>query len=790
MILTKSEGNPFFIEELIRSLIDMELIYHEGERWKARKEIEGIDVPDTIQSVLLSRVDRLNAETKYVLQCASVIGRLFRYRLLDHIARHERDLEAHLTELESKDLINAERTVPELEYAFKHALTQEATYQSILERKRREFHLQVAQGIEKLYSGRLEEYYEELAEHYSKSDDEKALEYLIKAGDKSKAIYANQQAIGYYTRAMNIVNQFPEKTEQRLSILDGLGDVYILIGKPDEALQSYESALECSTNNRRRADIYRKITGVYGAKFQPDLVLKYIDIAIKELGQDTHSVEMANIYSVAMWMYGYPPWSGHDYDKALDYGLKALSIVEGTEYKRELAEIYEILGYTCAYKGDYDKAIQYSQKVLAIGQEINNAWLLGGAYWTIALAYQRSNPDWRIAVEHYNKSIELLKKTGDIHNMVSSYVHLGHTYYVNAKDYESAIKCFKACLELDKERKFIVNTGHAIVHLSQIYRDKGEWDEAIKYAQEGLQTGGRDDRWITLIAYEVLIDAYLAKGELDKVIYYIKEPMNLLINQSNSAALAQTLGYAEDIYEKIGKGAEFISFCREIIEKNAEKLKEMKLTQWYLEPKELSEQFTQTALSDEFDGSALLPEWQWIAPKCDCSYGHNIEQSWLVIRAASDCDLYPGNLDAPRLLQGISGDFAIETQIAPADEEAQAVGGLLVWKDENNFIRFEKGMRGKNNIELSGSVNGKWDHFGRGMLISDTIYMRIERIGDTLSAYCSNDRENWLTCGEVSFPTEDPIQVGIHAIGNTGADRGSVPTATRFDYFRVLRKPA
>jgi len=211
MILAKSEGNPFFIEELIRSLIDMGLIYHEGDRWKARKEIEGIDVPDTIQSVLLSRVDRLNAETKYVLQCASVIGRLFKYRLLDHLARHERDLDTHLTELESKELINAERTVPELEYAFKHALTQEATYQSILERKKREFHLQVAQGIEQLYGGRLEEYYEELAEHYSKSDEEKALEYLIKAGDKSKSRYANQQAIGYYTRAMDIANRFPEK---------------------------------------------------------------------------------------------------------------------------------------------------------------------------------------------------------------------------------------------------------------------------------------------------------------------------------------------------------------------------------------------------------------------------------------------------------------------------------------------------------------------------------------------------------------------------------------------------
>jgi len=139
-------------------------------------------------------------------------------------------------------------------------------------------------------------------------------------------------------------------------------------------------------------------------------------------------------------------------------------------------------------------------------------------------------------------------------------------------------------------------------------------------------------------------------------------------------------------------------------------------------------------------------------------------------------------------LQDISGDFAIETKMATADEEIPTAGGLLVWKDKDNFIRFEKGMRGKNNIEFSGNVNDKFDHFGRGMLISDTTYMRIERIGDTLSAYCSNDRENWLTCGEVSFPVGDPIQVGIHAIGSIGSRGGNIATATCFDYFRVLRR--
>jgi hypothetical protein len=92
MILKKSEGNPFFIEEVIRSLIDRDLVYRQDDRWKARREIENIDVPDTIQSMLLSRVDRLEDETKYVLQCASVIGRLFRYRLLEHLAQRERAL--------------------------------------------------------------------------------------------------------------------------------------------------------------------------------------------------------------------------------------------------------------------------------------------------------------------------------------------------------------------------------------------------------------------------------------------------------------------------------------------------------------------------------------------------------------------------------------------------------------------------------------------------------------------------------------------------------------------------
>ncbi len=216
IILQKSEGNPFFIEEVIRSLIDRDLVYRESDRWRARDDVSSLDVPDTIQGVVLARVDRLDAEAREVLQCASVIGRLFKYRLLEQLAGSDRHLDRHLLEFQEKDLVYEERTVPELEYAFKHTFTQEATYQSILERRRQSFHHQVGEGMERLYPDRLEDYYEELAHHYSLSDDtEKAVEYLYKAGEKAARGSANEAAIIFFQKGLECLEALPDTPERR-----------------------------------------------------------------------------------------------------------------------------------------------------------------------------------------------------------------------------------------------------------------------------------------------------------------------------------------------------------------------------------------------------------------------------------------------------------------------------------------------------------------------------------------------------------------------------------------------
>jgi predicted ATPase len=184
-VLAKAQGNPFFVEEVIRSLIDSGTVYHDGDSWRAREGAVAIAVPETLQGVILGRVDRLEGEIKHVLQSAAVIGRLFRRRLVGQVTRQAEELDRALADLEDRALIYRDRVVPEEEYSFQHVLTQDTVYHNILRRRRVQIHRQVAEAMEVLYQDGLDEYYEQLAHHYMESEErEKALEYLVKAGDK------------------------------------------------------------------------------------------------------------------------------------------------------------------------------------------------------------------------------------------------------------------------------------------------------------------------------------------------------------------------------------------------------------------------------------------------------------------------------------------------------------------------------------------------------------------------------------------------------------------------------
>jgi ABC-type oligopeptide transport system substrate-binding subunit len=245
-ILGHAEGNPFYVEEILRSLIDSgHLVLDERiNHWAATSDLEAIAIPDTLHGVLLARIDRLQRDTKRVLQMASVIGRIFLYRVLKAIAEEERDLDGHLQDLQVEEMIRERMRIPELEYIFKHHLTQEAAYNGLLKRERRTFHRQVAEVLEGLFPDRVEENLGLLAYHWEQAEDpEKATEFLLRAGDKSRLAFAHQEAVDYYHRARTI---YEEQVEFELAsrVLLQLGLTYHSAFDFQNSQQSYERAFE------------------------------------------------------------------------------------------------------------------------------------------------------------------------------------------------------------------------------------------------------------------------------------------------------------------------------------------------------------------------------------------------------------------------------------------------------------------------------------------------------------------------------------------------------------------
>ena len=235
LILERTEGNPFYLEEIIRSLIDQGAIVHEGDRWRATRDLTDLTIPETLEGVLLARIDRLQEDVRRTLQMASVIGRSFLYRLLEAIATAEQQLDQQLAQLQRVDLVREKNRLPELEYIFKHSLTQEATYNSLLMEQRREFHRRVGEALENLFSDRIEQYLGLLAHHFESAGDfAKAVGYLIQAGDRARLTDEHTEAIGYYQRAVKLLEVQHEETR--------LAQVWLKLGLIYNANFQFETA--------------------------------------------------------------------------------------------------------------------------------------------------------------------------------------------------------------------------------------------------------------------------------------------------------------------------------------------------------------------------------------------------------------------------------------------------------------------------------------------------------------------------------------------------------------------
>jgi class 3 adenylate cyclase len=218
-IRDRTEGNPFYIEEMINSLVESgELILQEGV-WQLAHASTLADIPPTVHGVISARLDRLQSQSKRLLQEAAVIGRSFLFEILKRVSTIQDELDRRFNELERIDLIRTRSLYPDLEFIFKHALTQEVGYQSLLKKERQEIHERTARVMESAFADRLAEFYETLAMHYRLGKSPlKAVDYLVKSGEKGLRRYALEESQQYFKEAFDLLDRKTRKTAEEKAL--------------------------------------------------------------------------------------------------------------------------------------------------------------------------------------------------------------------------------------------------------------------------------------------------------------------------------------------------------------------------------------------------------------------------------------------------------------------------------------------------------------------------------------------------------------------------------------------
>jgi predicted ATPase len=244
-LIDRTEGNPLFLEESVRTLAESKSLIGERGAYRLAQDAKVIQVPATVQAILAARIDRLPPEDKRLLQAASVIGKDVPFALLLAIAElAEADLRRGLAHLQAAEFLYETSLFPDLEYTFKHALTHEVTYGGLLQERRRGLHARIVDAIETLHRERLDEHIERLAHHAVRGEVwEKAFAYLREAGTKAAGRSAHREAVSHFERALAVLQHLPETRESLVAHCHlGFGKLYRCTGEREQAREHFTTA--------------------------------------------------------------------------------------------------------------------------------------------------------------------------------------------------------------------------------------------------------------------------------------------------------------------------------------------------------------------------------------------------------------------------------------------------------------------------------------------------------------------------------------------------------------------
>ncbi len=555
MIHEVSEGNPLFIKESIKQLIEDEVVDPIKNRYPDQKD--EIKIPKVVTNIMEKRFYKFDRDTKKVLQIGSVIGEEIKLELLLNVL--------NLDKMEAYDCIdNLLETNTWIEnpsenkYRFSHSLTHKAAYDNIPLIKRRELHKIVANNILELYENKLENYFSDLAHHFNESNKyEQAAEYYFKAGEHAEGMYAYEDAVEMYEKSIECYNELDGKEVYK--ILEKLADAKSILGRFEESRNHYNEALikfSNKTDDIKKSNfplkMYRKIGDSWLNQGEFDKAMMFIDQGISL--KDDESLEICKLLNVKGWCLIYKG----DYEEAQNIFKEELELSKKLDNTKEISQSYHNLGSLSIRLGDHEKAVEQLEKAISMWKEDDNQKGLYKSINNLGIIYLNQG-DLDKATEYYERSLELNKMVGNEKDKASSLANLGSIEYLKGKP-RKALELMTECLQVfdkigDKRGK-----SNMLNNIGLIYRNLGKIEKALENHEKSLEINKEiGDKPGIASSLDSIGNIYVLKGKTEKAYKNINkahEIFNEINDVDGKAVTHSSLGrlyqieedYEESIY--------------------------------------------------------------------------------------------------------------------------------------------------------------------------------------------------------------------------------------------------
>jgi transcriptional regulator with AAA-type ATPase domain/tetratricopeptide (TPR) repeat protein len=493
----KTEGNPFFVEEVLRSLQERGLLERRGDEVGLLRPTEKIDVPDSVEDVLLGRLERLDPGSRDVLRVAAVIGREFPRRVLERVvAEGSEAIEDRIRALRSAELIHNARVWPEVIYAFRHALTQEVAYNAQTEAERQAQHARIGEAVEQVYADRLSEHFGVLAHHFTRAQRwDKALEYLLAAAQQAEANFATREALALYDDARRAAEQ----------MAGGVAD-------PDTLIRIHES----------KARLYFVTSEFMKSAAEGERILPLARLT-------RNKIKEAEGLAIIAWG---STW-GRNLDAAIRYSREAIAVGEAAGALAAQGRAHFTIGFVRGVTGfldesraSLDKAVEISN---AAGDAVVRSLSLSGAGLLRNWA-----GDYAEAAQLQKAGKTLARDSGLLFPLLfSSFLH--GLSLTGKGDYDDALASFTEGLSL-AERVGDEAIHHRLLNcLGWLYADLGDLDHAEELNSISARIGRRRTDPGTQPNAELnLAEIFCSKGDLVRAQDQYDEVYRYFLNPDNS----------------------------------------------------------------------------------------------------------------------------------------------------------------------------------------------------------------------------------------------------------------